>query len=176
MGEYVEESGMCFGPFPSEALIRIEKIPDYTAIQKGMHISEFVYYDKQKQKLISLEAKTSAPNPNSEKTENPKENFRGFIYEMREKFENSLDLYLNMALKKNVPGDFCKIDYNKLEIIFILVVKNHQKQWLKDIKDAMEMAVRSIHRTNKIWKCKVMVLNEEMAVKFKLAVAEQSAE
>ena len=81
-----------------------------------------------------------------------------------------------MALKKNVPGDFCKIDYNKLEIIFILVVKNHQKQWLKDIKDAMEMAVRSIHRTNKIWKCKVMVLNEEMAVKFKLAVAEQSAE
>lgn len=29
---------------PSDALIRIEKIPEYTAIQQGMHISEFVYY------------------------------------------------------------------------------------------------------------------------------------
>lgn len=47
-----------------------------------------------------------------------------------------------MALKKNVPGDFDKIDYNKLEIVFVLVVKNHQRQWLKDIKDAMEMAVK----------------------------------
>lgn len=44
MGEYVRESGMRFGPFPSDALIRIEKIPEYTAIQQGMHISEFVYY------------------------------------------------------------------------------------------------------------------------------------
>lgn len=175
MGEYVRESGMRFGPFPSDALIRIEKIPEYTAIQQGMHISEFVYYNRQKQKLISLEAKTSAPNPNSETAESPKENFRKFINEIREKFENSLDLYLSMALKKNVPGDFDKIDYNKLEIVFVLVVKNHQRQWLKDIKDAMEMAVRSIHRTNKIWKCKVIVLNEEMAVKVKLAVSEDLA-
>lgn len=144
---------MCFGPFPSEAVHRIEKLPEYTAIQQGMHISEFIDYDKQKQRLISLEAKTSAPSPNSEKVENPKEKFREFINEIREKFENSLELYLNMALKKNVPGDFDKIENNNLEIIFVSVIKNHQRQWLKVIKDAMEISVRSIHRTNKIWKC-----------------------
>lgn len=36
------------------------------------------------------------------------------------------------------------------------------------MKDAMEMAVRSVIRTNKIWKCKVIVINEEIAKKRKL--------
>ena len=39
----------------------------------------------------------------------------------------------------------------------------HEKKWLKDVKDALEMAVRSVHRTGKIWKCKVLVINEHMA-------------
>lgn len=65
MGEYIEESGMKFGPFPETALIRIETIFQYRSIQQGLHISEFIYFDKEKQRLISLEAKTTAPNPNS---------------------------------------------------------------------------------------------------------------
>lgn len=163
MGEYITESGMKFGPFPPEALIRIESIPQYRKIQQGMHISEFIYYDKEKQRLISLEAKTTAPNPNSNAVDNPKEHFQKYIRDIREKFENSLDLYLNLALKKDIPSGFTRINYNKLEIIFILVIKNHERAWLKDVKDALEMAVRSVHRTNQIWKCKVLVINEDMA-------------
>lgn len=163
MGEYVIESGMKFGPFPADALIRIESSPQYVKIQQGMHISEFIYYDKNKNRIISLEAKTTAPNPNSENVENPKEKFQEYINDIREKFENSLDLYVNMVLKKEIPSEFEDIDYKKTDILFILVIKNHEREWLKDVKDALEMAVRSVHRTNKIWKCKVLVINEEIA-------------
>lgn len=94
--------------------------------------------------------------------------FREYINDIREKFENSLDLYVNMALKGEIPDLFKNIDYRNLEIIFILVIKEQKKEWLGNVKDAMEMAVRSVIRTNKIWKCKVLVINEEIAKKRKL--------
>lgn len=94
--------------------------------------------------------------------------FREYINDIREKFENSLDLYVNMALKGEIPDLFKNIDYRNLEIIFILVIKKQKKEWLGNVKDAMEMAVRSVIRTNKIWKCKVIVINEEIAKKRKL--------
>lgn len=163
MDEYVIESGMKFGPFSQDAYIHIEKSPQYVSIQNGMHISEFLYYDKNKKRIICIEAKTTAPNPNSKMTENPKEIFRNYISEIKEKFENSLDLYVNMALKKEVPKDFKQVDYNETGIYFILVIKEHNRAWLKDVKDALEMSVKSIRRLDKIWKCKVLVINEEIA-------------
>ena len=48
------------------------------------------------------------------------------------------------------------------------MIKKNKKEWLGNVKDAMEMAVRSVMRTNKIWKCKVIVINEEIAKKRKL--------
>ena len=48
------------------------------------------------------------------------------------------------------------------------MIKEQKKEWLGNVKDAMEMAVRSVIRTNKIWKCKVTVINEEIAKKRKL--------
>lgn len=168
MKEYVCESGMRFGPFSLDALIKMEEIPQYKAIQQGAHMSEFIYYEEEKQRLISVEAKTTAPNPDSEAVEDPKERFREYINDIREKFENSLDLYVNMALKGEIPDLFKNIDYRNLEIIFILVIKEQKKEWLGNVKDAMEMAVRSVIRTNKIWKCKVLVINEEIAKKRKL--------
>lgn len=44
--------------------------------------------------------------------------FREYINDIREKFENSLDLYVNMALKGEVPDLFKNIDYRNLEIIW----------------------------------------------------------
>lgn len=163
MGEYVVESGMKFGPFSPDALIRIESSPQYTKIQQGMHISEFIYYNSEKKRIVSLEAKTTAPNPKSENVENPKEKFQNYIREIREKFENSLDLYVNMAMKEEVPLAFKTINYNQIDILFVLVIKEHEREWLKDVKDALEKEVRLIHRTNKIWKCKVLVINEDIA-------------
>ncbi len=53
--------------------------------------------------------------------------FREYINDIREKFENSLDLYVNMALKGEIPDLFKNIDYRNLEIIFILVIKDQKK-------------------------------------------------
>lgn len=168
MVKYVVESEMKFGPFEENMLLPVEKIPQYQAIQQGMHMSEFIFYDSEKKHLISLEAKKSAPNPNSDKAENPAEVFLEYINTIREKFENSLDLYANLALKNEIPDGFEQIDYKDIEVLFVLVIKNHEKKWLKDVKDALEMSVRKVHRTNKIWKCKVVVINEEIAKQIKL--------
>lgn len=142
MAKYIIESGMNFGPFPENALFQIEKSPQYNSIQQGMHITEFIYYDEKKQRLISLEAKTTAPNPNSDKVENSKAIFHQYISDIREKFENSLDLYINLALKKELPEGFKNINYKKIEILFILVTRNHERAWIKDVKDALEMALK----------------------------------
>ncbi len=163
METYICESGMKFGPFPADTVIKMEKIPQYLYIQQNMIMSEFIFYEREKHRLVSIEAKTTAPNPESKTSTNPAERFKEYIIDIREKFENSLDLYVNMALKEELPKVFENIDYSSLEIVFVLVIKNHKKEWLKDVKDAMEMAVRSIIRTNSIWKCKVLVINEEMA-------------
>lgn len=163
MAEYVNESDMVFGPFSAETFIRIESIPQYVKIQDKMHMSEFIQYDSEKKRLISLEAKKSAPNPGSEQVENPREKFEEYIHDIKEKFLNSLDLYVNMALKKEVPTGFLEIDYNQLDIVFILVIKNHEKAWLKDVNDALQMQIKSELRASKMWKCKVVVINEIMA-------------
>ena len=166
---YVTESEMKFGPLEETCFLHIEKNPYYGKIQKGMRICEFIYYDVQKENLISLEAKKTAPNPKSEQVENPKEKFREYIHQIREKFENSLDLYLHMALQKEVPEKFQEIDYHTVEVVFVLVIKNHQKEWLKDVNDALQVAVSKTIRTGKIWKSKVLVLNEELAGNYCLA-------
>lgn len=51
-------------------------------------------------------------------------------------------LYVNMVLKEEVPPGFADIDYNETDIYFILVIKNHEKQWLKDVRDALEIDLR----------------------------------
>lgn len=101
MDKIIEESGMKFGPFPTDRLLHIEKCSQYQSIQQGMKIAELVYYDEDTKKLLLLEAKTSAPNPKSKNVTNPDEIFQQYILDLVEKFENSLDLYLNLALKKN---------------------------------------------------------------------------
>lgn len=170
MGKFVTESEMKFGPYNEESFIYIEKHPRYERIQQDMKMSELIYYNEDKKQLISLEAKKSAPNPHSTERENPMERFREFIDEICEKFQNSLDLYTRLALEKDTPKGFFKIDYKETEIVFILVIKNHKKEWLGEVKDAIEMSVRRIHRLNKIWKCRVLVLNEEMALRNNLMV------
>lgn len=75
-----------------------------------------------------------------------------------------------MVLKKEVPKEFKLIDYDKTEIYFILVIKEHEWAWLKDVKDALEMSMKAIRRVNKIWKCKVLVINEVIARKNHLIV------
>lgn len=170
MDKIIEESGMKFGPFPTDRLLHIEKCSQYQSIQQGMKIAELVYYDEDTKKLLLLEAKTSAPNPKSKNVTNPDEIFQQYILDLVEKFENSLDLYLNLALKKELPDGF-DMEYKEIDIVFVLVVKNNKVEWDKGIQEGLGQVFAEIHRINKIWKCKVLVLNEEQASKMHLIVS-----
>lgn len=58
-----------------------------------------------------MEAKKSAPNPNSDKVENPTKVFQDYIYEICEKFINSLDLFFHMVLTndRELPHGFDEV-------------------------------------------------------------------
>lgn len=171
MDKYITESEMKFGPFDESVLFHIEKSDQYISIQKGMHITEFIFYDEEKNRIVSLEAKKTAPNPHSGKIVNPQTNFANYINEIKEKFENSLDLYSRVALNKQLPSGFRKIKYKDVNILLVLVIKNHEKEWLKDVNDALGMAVHSVKRLDKIWKCKAIAINEEQAISYKFVQA-----
>ena len=101
----IEESEMQFGPFEETNFCRLEKCEQYLKLQKNMPMTEFVFYNEEKNRLISLEAKKSAPNPNSEKMEHPREKFQEYIQGICRKFENSIDLYSSIALAGRVLQD-----------------------------------------------------------------------
>jgi len=156
----VTESDMIFGPFAEENLYHIEKSESYIAIQNGMKMAEFVVLLNEKKKIVVLEAKTSSPNPN---TENNKDRFDEFISEIEQKLSNALDSFVNQALKSNVPDNFKKVDYNTISVVFVLVIKKHPADWLVPIKEALETVINKHLRFSRVWKCNILVLNEDQA-------------
>ena len=165
MTESVIESGMEFIVSPEQNLYYIEKSPVYAALQNEMKMAEFVLYDDKKKKVFVVEAKTSAPNPNSNVQA---ANFNTFINEIDQKLSNAMDLFAKQALCSALPAGFEKIDYSNVNIVFVLVIKNHKKEWLQTVNDALGIAVNKHKRFKKIWKCNVIVLNEDSARKKKL--------
>ena len=58
-----------------------------------------------------------------------------------------------------------EINHQQVSIKFILVIKNHQDEWLMPIKDALEKKMSSI---SSIWESQVAVINAKTAQKYKL--------
>ncbi len=160
----ITESGMNFGDYPEENVFHIEKCEDYKKMKGNcVKIAEFILLEGDKLRI--LEAKTSAPNPQNQ--EKP-QRFRDFIKEIEEKMCNSLDLFLYEVMRHAVNQTFLNIDYNKCKFTFILVIKNHKIEWCMKVKEALETALNQYIRIKKIWKCEVLVLNEQQAVQHKL--------
>lgn len=67
------------------------------------------------------------------------------------------------------------IDYKEIDIIFTLVIKYQQKEWLLHVQEALSRELNEYVRVNKIWKCKVIVLNEEQAAEKKFLLSENKA-
>lgn len=171
MNKEIQESDMIFR-FPEEVLFHIEESEAYKNAKHNMHMSEFIYYKEENQCIISLEAKKSAPNPNSEKVENPTKVFHDYIYEICEKFINSLDLFFHMVLTndRELPHGFDDIKYEGVDYLFVLVIKNHEKEWLNAVSDKLNQELQAYVRVHNIWKAKVIVINEEIAIAKRLAV------
>ena len=177
MPVFIEESGMKFGPFKDENIFHIERSDIYKQLQHGLQMAEFLLFRPEKKDLLILEAKTSAPNPNSCNMENEKQiddrqkRFEEYITEIHEKLLNALTLAINLYLdrhengKSELPQNIRNIKFDNVEIRLLLVIKNHKKVWLKDIQDKLQQKLRSATKT---WRCTVTAINEEEARRFKL--------
>jgi hypothetical protein len=162
----IVESGMTFGPYPDGLCFYIEKSNTYADIQQGVQMAEFLLLrvDNGKRPVLwVVEAKSSTPRPETQP------NFDEFIAEIREKLVNAFSLGWASCLKRHqqadaeLPAPFKELDLSQAGVRFVLVVNGHKEEWLKDIQDALKIA---LHSTIKTWcfaPTSVAVINEELA-------------
>lgn len=162
----IEESGMKF-IVEETNLYHVEVSEAYKSLrQKGLEICEYV--ELKGERVILLEAKTSAPNPASPNAD-AAEKFDNYIKTNANKFVNAA-IMLNAGvfkrdeeIGKEIPATFTVSILKDCKYNCILVIKNHKEEWITNVQNALE---REINRMPfcAIWKhFSVKVLNEELA-------------
>lgn len=168
----IRESGMIFGPFEADNCFWIENSTIYRKLQNGVKIAEFLLLQPDINSLLVLEAKTSSPNPTNGDSQSK---FEDYITEIADKLLNALTLGVTICLERHVdssnevPAGFRGLTFNGLKIILILIIKDHKRQWLSPVNDALKKKLAS---TIKIWPLDVIVLNESLAQKRGLVVSD----
>ncbi len=165
------ESGMSFGPFPEGHCFYIEKSQTLKKVNKharqgeGIQISEFLLIKTENNKttISIIEAKTSAPKPQS------RDNYDGYINEIKEKLANSLVLFVTFYLNRHptgnseLPEKFKQLEFGTIHFELILVVKNSKEDWLPPINDDLKKALRPFANLWKLSPTSIKVLNEDNA-------------
>ncbi len=155
----IEESGMLFGDFDPENLYYIEHEKKYTEIKvKGVSSVEFILL--RNEKLIFVEAKSSAPNPSGEKG---KERFEEFIGEIGKKFVDSLAIFERTWIEKGLPEKIENAEIKECSLIFVLVINGFEKEWLVPVRDGLQGIISSFRTMCILWQPKVVVINEKQA-------------
>ena len=92
--ELIFESGMTFGPYPEGRCFYIEKSSCYAAIREHVKMAEFLLLRTShgNQVIWVVEAKSSAPRPETQPNPGTKQDFDIFIAEIREKLINAFSL------------------------------------------------------------------------------------
>ena len=159
MGKSVRESGMDFGPFPHDTLFQIENSALIKRLGAGLKVSEMVVFWQDK--ICVIEAKSSSP-----KNEDL-QRFSEFCAEIREKLQNSL--LLTFAMQAGRHGEKAQQELpvklreapTGTEVLFLLVIRGHQKGWLPPIQDGLNRALSTVLRC--FGTSKLLVLNDEQA-------------
>jgi hypothetical protein len=171
--DFFEESGVQFSLL-KENLFRIEKSSTLAAINykankdEGIKTAEFLLVDKKSDSLTIwiIEAKTGSPQPVKE------EDFNSFINEIKDKFYDSLSLFLAIHLKRHMetlPVSFQEINLTntKFNLVLIITSKTYKEEWLEPLRDSLgEVLNPTVKKMAKIWNfpaSKIMVLNPTMA-------------
>lgn len=164
IGDYITESKMEFGPYTKENRFKIEHSKLHKILGQGYKIVEFVAL--QDDKIIFVEAKPknyilSIRNPKLEKK----------IKELKEKFENSLDLLLSVSIGFKID-EFNHIGSNilnnnlKVKGRFYVVIKDADDDLCMKLTNILQNSIRKdilgIH------KIKLMVMNDTVAKEYKL--------
>jgi len=165
----IQESGIIFGDYDENDVYPIEKSKKYSEIKsKGVSSVEFVLHWKNK-KILFVEAKNSAPNPNNPDNE---QRFEEFLQEINIKFEDSFEIFERVWLEREIGGIFDRIEVQSCEIIFLLVINGFNKEWLVPIKEGLEQILKEHRTLCLLWHPKVLVINEQQAASKGLVISE----
>lgn len=167
----IEESGMFFLTDESNSYY-LETSPTYDKIkEKGIKICEYI--ELKDDKIVFVEAKTSAPNPQSEVAD-AKAIFEEYINSICTKFVNAATMLMTGVCKRRIdianeiPEAYTMLKLQKWEYRCLLVIKNHEKEWLPPVQDALS---REFSRSP-FWSIcsnfSVMVINEDIARKLSI--------
>ena len=161
------ESGMTFGPYDKNDVFRIEKSELYQKVFiHDLRTLEFVIWHNEN--LVFLEAKTSTPDyRNTNESDEKKKKYKKFINSIAEKFEDSIDLYFSLITGRQIDSDFSekllKLDYSKINIVLVVVIKNAYGESLIHYKDKLNTMLRV---KMKVWNIKnILFIDEETAQK-----------
>ncbi len=173
----IAESGMNFGPYEKTNFFHIEKSNTYKKIHNEVRMAEFLLLRPERNEIIIIEAKTSAPNPHSHPGEGGKqhvlrkERFADYVTEIYEKLLNAMTLSVSLYLdrhnngKAELPINISSLVINDVAFHLVLVIQTLEKEWLKDIQDGLQDRLRAATKT---WPCTVNVINQDDARRYKL--------
>lgn len=157
------ESGMAFS-FPEESCYKVEDSGTHKSLGTGIKICECIV--KHNEKVLFIEAKTSFAKPGN------KEGFSEGIQEIVEKFRNSILVYAGILVdrpymeREELPSELTLVAVRRVPMKCYLLIKNHEKEWLPPVDEALNQALLSVRKTFAIADIKVM--NAEMALKYHL--------
>ncbi|GHV78768.1 hypothetical protein AGMMS49944_05590 [Spirochaetia bacterium] len=161
LDKFPRYSGMNF--IPDNAYV-IEESPARLACGGGIRSVEFIR--RENMHLLFIEAKTTIAHP-----VNSPQPYENEIDEICEKFIHSLNLL--SAVHIGVVADKlpeCFEELEKVSLLFILVVRNHEQKWCRPIKRSIEQSLPVYFK--KIWQPTIYVINHESAIKHCIAYEE----
>ena len=163
MGDVITQSGM---KFAANNAFHIEESLLYKSAGDGVRTVEFIRV--MENRLLFVEAKTTFANPNNP-AEGNYSRFQSEIDQICEKLIHSLNMYSSVkvgATDKPFPEKF--VPPEKVSIVFVLVIKNHENEWCKPVY--AKLVEQLPLYLKKIWKPNVVVMNHETATKWNLTV------
>lgn len=162
-----EESGMRF-QFPEKNTFYIEKTAPYDTDLRSYGVSSVECVTLYGEKVLFIEAKMSAPNPKSAGGEK----LSSYIQRIVKKFYDSLSLCCAIQSEvwtgESIGGELVKKLSRKPEIVFVLIINKHEREWSASVQDRLQRDMRGLL---KIWRAHVIVINAEQALARHLIVS-----
>ncbi|MDD2967224.1 MAG: hypothetical protein PHN64_07070 [Desulfovibrionaceae bacterium] len=164
------ESGMklCYEDektFLIEDFIKDKRIQNIRCVEFITQRKENVFY--------FVEAKKGAPNPQKKQHGEEEEKsedtgcFKQFIQEIIEKTIHSHIIFYEILLKRHcvvLPQKFMPRDCCTMRYVLVVIIKNHEKEWLVPIHNALQQGLASYCKASQWGGTPLVVMNESMAL------------
>ena len=163
------ENGLVFGDYDDANCFHIEKTDIYNRLSgKGVNSVEFILYRPEDRQLLFIEGKNTLASRTNRVSLN--EN----ISKIASKFMDSLQLTCGIWFGEynrqvEVPKNGINFLQYGVRIIFVLVIKNRKG----DLQYIADMIRTQLKKEYRLWKFKILVMNEHNAKKMKLIVSEE---